>query len=560
MAANLRRRGHQPVHKLSDIPRDKFWNYVLYICHVGDLSLLEKLLSQYRDQPVQLNFADNIRTPSPTNSTADFWEGATPQPSPQLVSDSTTFNRAIDESYQSQQQSPSVMPLKIPSRTSSLRGRHRVQQASETADHSSSSPCLLNAMLQAAVLGSQVDIVDYLIAEFQPFLTIDDAVMYSVLLAADVAVLRTLQSHYPHDVVNYQFQALAGSIPGECRYGHCVPVQRPTTSLLEEAMLRSHLNPAYHDFAVFLIRRGASLGNQDSTSHGIIYLAVQTMQSPAVIEACLKRDTARISAASIGLAVQQNDHDTLRVMFAHSRPTREEVSDKEIMRLAAGATALGGMMPRCVRMLREYMLARQIQSRIHTTRRRMSSCRPISKASPAGLGQLFVEVAQLECPTSSCPVVDEMSCSWDNLPPCDSPPPAYTHLSHDSGTLDEGPMEQTWLSKKQAEPSEDPLTSASTCSSQSSWYREASPAIEPPAKEAPDDMDWSHSARPSRDSTSSAPSSPTIRWDKGKMASTTTVHMMQNQMRKTRIKASMRRDSLLKEATETLRKSLSSFF
>ncbi|KXJ87763.1 hypothetical protein Micbo1qcDRAFT_167345, partial [Microdochium bolleyi] len=186
--------------------------------------------------------------------------------------------------------------------------------------------------------------------------------MYAILLAADVKILRTLQSHYPR-VVNYQFQPLPESSPVECRYGHCVPVQSTTTSLLEEAMLRSHLNPAYHDFALFLIESGASIGGQNITAYGVMYLAVQTMQPPIVIEACIKRGVARVSTASIGLAVQQNDQETLKTMFANNRPTREEVSDKEIMQLAADASAQCQVMPKCVRMLREYILARQIQSR-----------------------------------------------------------------------------------------------------------------------------------------------------------------------------------------------------
>ncbi|KAH7025723.1 uncharacterized protein B0I36DRAFT_351699 [Microdochium trichocladiopsis] len=531
---------------------------------VGDLSLLEKLLSQYQDQPVQLNFVATCRTEATARcpSQASGSELCQQVERHSEIDPDRGDDMEGDEGYQTQHMLAS--PPKIPVRFSSL---SKIQREQRRAQFSPSPPSLPNAMLQAAILGRQIDIVDYLITEFRWFLSIDDAIMHAVLLAGDLGTLRILYSHYPR-IINYRFQAMPKSAAIDLSYVRPAPVRGPTVSILEQVMSRGHLGLAYHDFALFLVEHGATMDTEGSTSHGTMYQAIQTRQPLSVVQACLKRGMARICMASIELAVQNNDHETLHLMFASSRPTRDEVSDREILRLAVPFTdtAEQGERPSCSRMLREYVLARQIHSRTQAKRRRMSSCRPISVLSTASQGySIFPALAELECPMEAAddliatPMLD---CS-DGLPR--TRPPSYTSfVSQPRETSSPSPPykavpEHSWFRRRCRSRGtccarmELPRLLSASAQAFRTWYEETSPLLECPEEEEDvntagekttssssknnnndkhaHDTHESHgnwAIRPTQESLA------TTTWDKGKMASSTTVHTVQHQMKRTR--------------------------
>lgn len=566
MAATAPRRRTQRIIA-KNIPRDKFWNYVLYICHVGDLSLLEKLLSQYRDQPVQLNFSNSSRTEAAIRSlTRPADQGPVRLHARHKETYSDNGDKEGSESCQSQVSR--LTPPRIPARVSSI-GKKQRQRG--RPDFLLTAPSLPNAMLQAAILGRQIDIVDYLVTEFRWFLSIDDAIMHAILIAADIRTLRALHNHYPR-VINYRFRPVPSSMTPNFSYIQPAPVRGPSTTLLEMVMSKGH---AYHDFALFLVEKGAFLDTQSTTHYGILYQAIQTRQPLPVLQACLKRGVTNICVATIELALQNNDHEALDLIFSSSRPTRDEVSDKEIMRLAAHTPRVSedGTVPSCARMLREYILARQIHSRVHTKKRRMSSSRSISVFGIAGSGSSTTLVAELECPLAAGDALDENSLTR---------PLSYTsciaelHETHGIFQPEKPVTEHTWFRKKRRTRStsyavSEPPRLESACSQVSeTWYEEASPLIECTAEEeeqaedADDDLAkystaFSRATESRCTTRTNQESIAAAIWDRGKMASSTTVHSVQSHMRRTRASASKRRESI-RDATDKLRKSFSSFF
>jgi len=548
------------------IPRDKFWNYVLYICHVGDLSLLEKLLSQYRDQPVQLNFSNSSRTEAAVRSlTKPADQG--PIRLHTRCEETCRGNGDKPGSESCQSQVSRLTPPRIPARVSSLGKRQRQRGK---PDFLLSAPSLPNAMLQAAILGRQLDIVDYLVTEFRWFLSIDDAIMHAILIAADIRTLRALHNHYPR-VVNYRFRPVPSSMTPNFSYVQPAPRRGPSTTLLEMVMSKGH---AYHDFVLFLVEKGALLDTQSTTPYGTLYQAILTRQPLSVLQACLKRGVANICMATIELAVRNNDHEALDLIFSSSRPTREEVSDKEIMHLAAHTPRVteDDSVLSCARMLKEYILARQIHSRVHTKKRRMSSSRSISVLGIAGSESSTTLVAELECPMAVGDSSEKISLTR---------PPSYTsciaelHETHGIFQPEKPVTEHTWFHKKRRTRSlscamSDSPRLESACSQISeTWYEEASPLIEctvqeDEAEDADDDL-TKHSTVFSRATESrcttrtNQESIAAAIWDRGKMASSTTVHSVQSHIRRTRASASRKRESI-RDATDKLRKSFSSFF